>query len=165
MATAAVGGTTATAAREKLGATIKLIPFEQNAAALAEALRVEAGTRVLLPQAENAQAGLRQRLAARGAAVTEVVAYRTIRGSGGLELAPLLNNRQVDAVNFTSAAAVGYFVERVRDEGGARFDGVCAACLSERIGHAAREHGFKSVTAAQTQTLEALVAALVAFYK
>lgn len=162
--TAAVGRTTASAAQEKLGATIKLIPYEQNAAALAGALNMPQGARILLPQAENAHSMLEEKFAQAGALVTAVVAYRTLRGSSGVEAAHLLNSGAVDAITFTSGAAVNFFIERVREEGNARFDSVCAACLSERIGRAAREHGFSIVTAAKQQTLEGLLAALVSHY-
>lgn len=164
MPTAAVGGTTAAAAREKLGAEIQLIPHEQNATALAYALNTRQGARILLPQAENAHSMLEEKFAQAGAEVTAVVAYQTIRGSGGVEAAQLLNTRQVDAIMFTSGAAVGFFVERVREEGDTRFDGVCAACLSERIGRAARDYGFSTVTAAEQQTLDGLLAALANYF-
>lgn len=158
--TAAVGAATAQAAKDKLGVEAAFMPTEANAQALAAQLPLMPGARVLLPQSELAGVALAERLQERGASVKAVTAYRTVKGTGGVELAPLLRNAQVDAVTFTSASTVRYFAERLADEGVLLTAQVRVVCLSAQISAAARTAGYTVSAEARTQTLNALVDAL-----
>ena len=161
---AAVGAATARAARDQLGVTISLYPDDHSADDLARALTVTGGMRVLLPQSEIARANLADALRARGADVTAIRAYRTVRGSGGVALAPLLRAGQVDAVTFTSSSTVRFFLERLRDEGEAPLTGVAVACIGAQTSSTAREFGLTVAVEAQPHTLEGLVAGLAAYF-
>jgi len=104
-AVAAVGSATARAAERELGVHADLIPCEFVAEALAAALveRIRPNDRVLVCQADIARPVLAEALQAAGVAVTSVVAYRTVIGSGGVDLRSLLAAGRVDAITFTSA--------------------------------------------------------------
>jgi uroporphyrinogen-III synthase len=159
--TAAVGAATAQAAKDKLGIDAAFVPTEANAQALAAQLPLIHGARVLLPQSELAGTALADALHGRGASVNVVTAYRTVKGTGGVELAPLLSSAQVDAVTFTSASTVRYFAERLADEGAGLPQQVRVVCMSTQISAAARAAGYMVSAEARAQTLNALVDALV----
>jgi uroporphyrinogen III methyltransferase/synthase len=74
---AAVGRQTA-AALELLGPRVAVCPAEATGAALAEAIPIEPGDRVLLPRGDLADTALPRRLEERGATVESIVAYRTL---------------------------------------------------------------------------------------
>lgn len=163
MQTAAVGPATADAARDALGVAVQLVPEEHEANALAAALHVQPGTRVFLPQAAIARSTLRDQLAAGGADVTAVAAYRTVMGRGGVDVADLL---RADALTFTSSSTVENCTARVRDEGG-DVDVLLrlhAFCIGPQTAHTARECGFGTIITAPVYTLDGLVEALAGYF-
>lgn len=166
--TAAVGTATALAAREQLGVTISFYPDDHSADELARALPVTDGQRVLLPQSEIARSDLATALGARGADVTAITAYQTVRGAGGVALAPLLRAGQVAAVTFTSSSTVRFCLERLRDEGEAAattlLAGVAVACIGAQTSSTARALGLSVAVKAQPHTLAGLVAGLAAYF-
>ena len=162
-ATVAVGEATARAAQKLFGGETITMTDVQNARALGEALPVRRGMRILLPQSALAQAALAERMTARGADVTAVTAYQTVRGSGGVELAPLLRAGALDAVTFISASGVRFFRKRLDAEGG-EYGQVRAACLSRQIGQLAQAQGFTVVAEAETPSLDSLITALADYF-
>ena len=102
----------ATAARlARHGVKVDLIPADHRAeTAAAELIAAHdlAGARVLLPRASLATAELPDALRAAGADVTDVVAYRTVpvADTGEVDLAGMLDRRELDVVTFTSPSAV-----------------------------------------------------------
>jgi len=165
---AAVGAATACAAVHELGVRVDLMPEEFVAEALAEALtaRLGPGARVLLCQADLARPVLAESLAAAGAAVTSVVAYRTVVGRAGVDLPALLSAKSVDAITFTSASTVRNLRRRLEAEGGrtADLDGVCVACLGPIAAGAARDLGWTVSVLPGEHTIPALVDALEAYF-
>ena len=161
---AAVGAATARAAGEALGVEIVLVPDEYTADALAEALGVAPGMRILLPQSEIARPQLTRRLRQRGAEVTALTAYRTVRGSGGVDLVARLRDRQVDVVTFASASTVLHFVARLASEGGKMTD-VPIACIGGPTSRSARECGFSVAVEARPHTLDGLITGLAAYFR
>lgn len=163
---AAVGAATATAAEERLGLRADLVPDEFVAEELAAALlaRLRPGERILLCQADSARPVLANALAGHGYEVTSVVAYRTVIGSGGVDLPALLADRQVDAIIFTSASTVRNLLARLAAEGGDPADlrHVCVACLGPVTAEAARNCGLTVHVMPEEHTLSALVDALEA---
>ena len=113
---------------------------EGLAASLAASLRP--GERVLLPQADIARPVLAQRLAAAGAKVVAVPAYRTVIGSGGVDLPALLADKQVDAITLTSASTARNLLQRLAAAGadGAGLEGVCIACIGPVTAETAQTH-------------------------
>lgn len=163
---AAVGPSTAAAARADLGVQVSVVPEKYIAESLAETLAPKSGTRILLPQAEIARPVLAQGLIASGAAVKAVDAYRTILGSGGADVPNLLAQQQIDAITFTSASTARNFVMRLLDEGGDLddCDGVCIACIGPATADAVREVGLRVDVLPEKHTLKGLIGGLVDYY-
>jgi len=166
MKAAAVGAATAEAARDLIGVEIGVIPDDYSADALADALMVTTGMRILLPQSVIAGRDLAASLTLRGADVSLVTAYRTIRGSGGVELVPLLKRREVDAVTFTSSSTARFFVERLQIEGASSADlgGVCIASIGAQTSKTVRELGLSVTVEAEKHTLAGLIEGLAAHF-
>jgi uroporphyrinogen-III synthase len=110
---AVVGPGTAEAALRELGLMADVVPHTYRAIDLAAAIPVEPGQRVLIPQSEIAAPDLAEELTAKGAIVTTVTAYRTVTGSGGVDLPALLARNEVDAIVFASSSAVDGFFARL----------------------------------------------------
>ena len=165
---AAVGSATACAAERELGVCVELMPEEFVAEALAAALtaRLGPGARVLLCQADLARPVLAQSLAVAGAAVTSVVAYRTVIGRAGVDLPALLATKRVDAITFTSASTVRNLRRRLDAEGGRTADlgGVCVACLGPIAAGAVQDLGWTVSVLPAEHTIPALVDALEAYF-
>jgi uroporphyrinogen-III synthase len=159
---ATVGSSTARIAQELLGMTAAVTPEKFVAESLAEALQPVSGKHILLPQTDIARTVLQERLTAQGASVTTVGAYRTVIGSGGIDLSARLKHNQIDAITFTSASTVSNFLTRLASEGGSHHDlnGVCIACIGPITARTAVEHGLTVHVMPEEYTLPALVAAL-----
>lgn len=164
---ASVGPATVQSAERLLGTPTSLIPEKFVAEALAEALSPEQGTRILLPQADQARPVLAQSLIASGAAVKVIEAYRTVRGSGGADVPQMLARREIDAITFTSASTVTNFAARMVDEGGSLddCDAVYIACIGPITAEAVHEIGLRVDILPETHTLEGLIAGLIEFYE
>lgn len=164
--TAAVGPTTAEAAKVQLGLELFDLPPRYLAESLAEHLPVETGTRVLLPESAIAPPTLADRLADRGAVVTVVDAYQTVCGHGGADIPQLLAQKRIDALTFTSSSTVTYFLERLDKEGGRPEDALSlfAACIGPKTAATARDHGFTVLTTAAEHTLDGLIDALDTYF-
>ncbi|MCZ7544193.1 MAG: uroporphyrinogen-III synthase [Anaerolineae bacterium] len=159
---AAIGPATAEAARDWLGLAVSVMPETYIAEALAGALHLAPGARVLLPQSAIARPTLAEALTAPGADVTAVVAYRNVVGRGGVALPALLAAGEVDAVTFTSSSTAQNFLRRLADEGGASPDlaGVCVACIGPVTAQTARALGLAVAVMPAEYTLEGLMAGL-----
>jgi uroporphyrinogen III methyltransferase/synthase len=168
VAVAAVGFATAGAVERELGVRVDAVPEEYVAEALAAllAVRLEPGGRVLLCQADIARTVLAEALADAGAAVTPVVAYRTVAGSGGVDLPALLDAGTIDAITLTSPSTVRNLLRRLNAEGGgvAGLTGVCLACLGPITAGAARDLGWNVGVLPAEHTIPALVDALESYY-
>ncbi|MCB0055976.1 MAG: uroporphyrinogen-III synthase [Caldilinea sp.] len=174
---ATVGAATAEAVQAELGLPVALVPDEQVAEGLAAALAaaMQPNARVLLPQAELARSILAEQLATAGARVTQVVAYRTVRGTGGVDLPALLAAGAVDAVTLTSSSTFRNLLARLASPGspspssallpGDLLSGVCLACIGPVTAETVRAAGFDAAVVAADQSLEGLVAALEAYFQ
>ena len=115
------------------------------------------GRRFLLPVSDKAREVLADGLAARGAIVDRIVAYRTVPPAGaGPALAAALA-RGVDVVTFASPSAVDNFVAIAPDRG----RGVRAAVIGPVTEARARAVGLEVVAVAEPSTAEGLVASVV----
>lgn len=164
--TAAVGPSTAEIAQKMLGLHIHVVPDEYIAEALADALDLAAGTRVLLPESAIARPTLAQAIRKSGAHVTVVTAYQTGIGTGGADVPHMLAQRRIDAVVFTSSSTVTNFVERLQQEGGNPDDlrGTCIACIGPKTETTAREQGLDVSLVSESHTLEGLIASLESYF-
>ena len=163
---AAVGPATAAAARDVLELDAEIIPDEFSSAALARVLTPLAEARVLLPISSLAETALADALRAQGAAVTYVVAYKTVIGSGGADLPLLLRRGEIEAITLTSSSAATNLRRRVVDEGGdeAVLRQVPIGCIGARTAETARALDLRVVAVPEEHTLAALVASLDGYF-
>ncbi|HET6347486.1 MAG TPA: uroporphyrinogen-III synthase [Candidatus Krumholzibacteria bacterium] len=164
--TAAIGPSTCDAARERLQVAAELLSEEYVAESLGGSLPVLPGERVLLPESEIARPTLAQLLRERGADVTVIPAYHTVRGRGGVDVPGMLTRGEVDAITFTSTSTVTNFIERVQHEGGRVQDAlpVCAACIGPITADTAHNAGFTRIVTPEKYTIAALADALDDFF-
>jgi uroporphyrinogen-III synthase len=139
-----VGEATRRAALEELGIEPDFVAPEATGASLGESLPAGPGERVLAPGSDIARTELRDALERWGLDVTPIVAYRTVRGTGGVDLPRLLRAVEVDAVAFTSPSAVAGCRLRLEREGGSwpLPAGVVVACIGPTTAAAAEEQGL-----------------------
>lgn len=163
---AAVGPKTAQAVTDQLGLTPEVVPDEFIAPALAKAMSIQLGQRILLPQSALAKPDLAKALTASGAEVTVVTAYRTVPAQGGDDVPTLLWHGKIDAVTFTSGSTIRYFRKRL-DMVGANLgmlQDVVVACIGPATAEAAKEYGLRVRVMPAEHTVEGLVGALAGYF-
>lgn len=159
---AVVAPVTAEAVSGLLGWRVDFAPGIESAAELGRTLPIRADDRVLLPKSAIAGPALAAILNGRGAAVTEVVAYETETGAGGVDLASLLAAGEVDAICFTSGSTVRGCLDRL---GGAALpDAVRVACIGGATADVARSLGLRVDVVPATPTARAMVETLAACF-
>ena len=156
------------AAVERIGRKADVIPAKYQAEYLVEAFEGQglAGTRFLLPRAEEAREVIPERLSAGGAEVDVVSVYRTVAPAGGERRGrDLFLSGGVSAVTFTSSSTVRNFVAIFGgDETRAVLSDVTVACIGPITADTARAQGLDVQVEAQTYTMEGLTEALVRYY-
>jgi uroporphyrinogen III methyltransferase/synthase len=164
---AAIGPATAGALRD-WGLTAEVVPGEYVAEGLLAHLRprVAAGHRVLLPRAAETRDVLVRELAAHGAHVTEVAAYRTraaTEHAAGLREA--LVEGRVDVVTFTSSSTVRSFCALFQAAELPRLlAGVTIACIGPITRATAEQHGLTTRIVPEHYTIPALARAIVTHF-
>ena len=149
---AAVGPVTAAAIQE-LGVAPAFVA-KRASDDIAEGLGDIAGKRVLLPQADIAEAHLAEELRGRGADVETVVAYRTILVEPPMwGILPL---RIADAVVLASGSAC-----RSLAAAGVAGGGAMLVCIGPKTAKVAREVGLKVGLVADETTADGIIRALV----
>jgi len=149
---AAVGPVTAAAIQE-LGVEPAFVA-KRASDDIAEGLGEIAGKRVLLPQADIAEAHLAEELRGRGADVETVVAYRTILVEPPMwGILPL---RIADAVVLASGSAC-----RSLAAAGGAGGGAMLVCIGPKTAKVAREVGLKVGLVADETTADGIIRALV----
>jgi uroporphyrinogen-III synthase len=160
---AAVGNGSASAARDLLRVESIFVPDQRHeSSGLVSTIPVRCGERVLVPASSIARPELDDGLRAAGAQVEAVVAYRTVEGRGGADLAPLLANRSIDAIAFASPSAVTGFVARVAALGFGVPDiaELPVGCIGATTADRAETCGFASIAIAPEPTVDRLADAL-----
>lgn len=139
----AIGACAARATQRELGRAPYLVPEDDVAGSFFEVSSNGHDSRVLLPQGD-----LLRPLHARGPSehsihVTAVPAYRTLLGSGGVDLPLLLAEQRVDAITLTSPVSARNLDERLDAEGAFRdaLAGLPIACSDPGTAAAAAELG------------------------
>jgi uroporphyrinogen III methyltransferase / synthase len=124
------------------------------------------GKKVLLPRAKVARTILPEELSKMGAVVDEVIAYETILSDGGKEtLISLLNNKEIDAVTFTSSSTVSNFMSLLKSEDAINLlKGVTIASIGPITSDTARTHGIEPDLEANPYTIPGLVNELLHYY-
>jgi uroporphyrinogen III methyltransferase/synthase len=142
-----------------------VVPREYRAEGLLAALAGQdlRGRRVLLPRAAGARAVLPETLAARGATVDEVIAYRAVPPPDadvpGLRAA--LATGAIDALTFTSSSTVRHFVELLGRDALRTLGRTVVACIGPITAETAREEGLPVHVCPADYTAAALAASLV----
>lgn len=153
---AAVGHGTARALTAA-GRPPDLVPARQDSAGLVAALGEVTGQRILLPRADIAGPELPAALRAAGAAVTEVVAYRTLRADVDPALLAEIEAQGVAVITFASGSAVWSFMALPEAEGLARQ--ALVACLGPTTAEVARAAGLTVHAVARERTAPGLARA------
>ena len=154
---AAVGPATRAELQGQLGIDCEFKPTVASAEALAQELPLTRRGRILMPQSnlsDNAAAAI---LRARGAAVTTVVAYKTVIGAGGADLPALLASGAIDSLTFMSPSAAHFFRRRCSAPEALNLP---AACIGRATANAAHEIGFRQVIAPAEHSAGGMLAAL-----
>jgi uroporphyrinogen III methyltransferase/synthase len=149
---------------------VALMPSEYRAEAVVESLSAFPlqGTRVLIPRAAVARDVLPKALAARGAQVDVVEAYRTILPS--VDLAPdicrLFEQGAIDVVTFTSSSTVTNFVMLIGEADLAQLlRHTVVACIGPITAETARSYGLTPTIVAHEYTVPALARAIVEYFE
>ena len=153
----------------RYGLKVDLTPTEYRAEAVARALtgRTDVnGLNILLPHGDIGREVLADELRRQGAAVTEVVAYRTVVADAEREGEPdvyhLLLERRIDVVTFTSASAVRNFVRIVGAEPAADLLATTVvAAIGPVTAEAAAQYKIPTTIVPQSYTIPALIDAIV----
>ncbi len=113
-------------------------------AALVESMRLAPRDTVLIPLAQRSRADWPDLIAATGAAVEIVDAYRLLLGRGGDDLPGLLWEGLVDAVVFFTETSVRHFATRLKADGGTldMIRDVRVICFDHATAAAARAFGL-----------------------
>lgn len=128
------------------------------------AARDWAGVPALLPGADIGREVLAEGLAARGARVERVAAYRTVTPQGAGRQARKLLEQGVDVITFTSSSTVRNLLCLL--EGDKQLlEPALIACIGPVTAAAARELGLRVDLVAAEHTVEGLVDALVNCYR
>ena len=158
---AAIGLATA-AVLEERGVAVDFRSSMASADALARELPLDAGDRVLVVRGDLAGVRVADVLRGRGAAVDDVVAYRTReapRSSRPL-LRAAVRSAGLDAIVFSSGSTVRGLASLAADEG-LDLSAVPAICIGPETTRAATEAGFRNVTVSAAPAAVALVTATV----
>ena len=155
---AAIGPATSDALAQK-GIIADLVPqtFTSQRLAMQMGSPPPDGSRVLIPQAEDAPGELADALSASGWTCHVATAYRTVVDDSSVDRGREALAAGADAVVFTSGSTVRSFVELW----GKPPDGCVVCCIGPRTAEAAHEAGVTVHATAKEQSIEGLVAALV----
>lgn len=157
---AAVGPATADAVRSR-GAGVAFMPSEYLGERLGAELPDPEGQRILIPQGDQAEPLLAESLAARGATVDVVEAYRTAAPERPDPLALAELAVGVDAGIFTSGSAVRHlFTLLGNDATRLALSGAIIACIGPVTSSVARALGLDVQVEPSEHTIPAVVAAL-----
>jgi len=165
---AAVGSRTADQLRVR-GVDVAVVPETFTADALVSALTSRGSlrdARILLPRSEIGRTVIADGLRAAGAAVTEVVAYRTLADADAHapDVKALLAAGQLDAVTFTSGSAVQNFVQIHGPGSAALLKASVVAVIGPVTADVARELGVTVHVRPATYTTAAMVEALGKYF-
>jgi uroporphyrinogen III methyltransferase/synthase len=124
------------------------------------------GKAVLLPRAKKARTILPEELTKMGARVDEVTTYETVlEHEAGPTLNELLENRQIDAVTFTSSSTVTNFMSLLpSDKAADLLKHVAIASIGPITSDTVRSFGLAPTMEADPYTIEGLVDQLLTHY-
>jgi uroporphyrinogen-III synthase len=158
----AVGVATAETAR-RAGIAVEYVAKQQSAAGLAEELAAKvARKRVLLLRSNLADSALPASLAAHGAAITDVIAYRTLPPADEeRKRLAAISWEYVDAAIFFSPSAIRLLADAIGTEKMKEISGnAVSVAVGPTTAEAARKHGFERCVQAEEPSSAAVAHAL-----
>jgi uroporphyrinogen III methyltransferase / synthase len=165
----AIGPATA-AALQTGGARVDVIAGDARAEGVIEAVISRSGgrgkikgLRFLIPRAQVARDLLPTEIRKLGGIVDAVDVYKTIKPDlDSQAITRMLEERQVDAVTFTSPSTVAHFADALarRDLVGL-LGGVLIGCIGPVTAAAARQHGLELIVQPESHNGEALARAII----
>ncbi|MFH1287301.1 MAG: uroporphyrinogen-III synthase [bacterium] len=154
---------------ENLGIKIDFIPKEYRAEGIIEGLLKEEikDKNILIPRAEVAREILPDKLEEMGANVNVVTAYRTVKVDSGLnKIKPLLENKEIDVITFTSFSTADNFINLFpQDELKDLMRGVNIASIGPITSNRIEKAGLKVKISPSEYTLEKLLEEIVGYYE
>jgi len=165
----AIGPVTA-ASLERRGLKVSLLAKEFKAEGLLAELASEdvRGKRFLIARAEQAREVLPQGIAEKGGNVTVIPVYRTaLPARADVEsVRQLLEQKEIDAITFTSSSTVAHFAEMLGKERLALLTKeVLLASIGPITTRTLRDMGLEATVEASEYTIDGLLAALVEYFK
>jgi uroporphyrinogen III methyltransferase/synthase len=152
----------------RYGIHADLVPSESTAEGIATALLatgVTSPTSVLIPRADIGRDHTARALERAGAAVTEVVAYRTVEENAiPGDVVASLRSGSIHVVTFTSASAVRAFANIFGDDTATVLNRTVVAVIGPTTAHAAAAAGMTIAIQPAQYTVAALVDAIVRHY-
>jgi uroporphyrinogen III methyltransferase / synthase len=152
------------------GLQVDVMPSEYRAEAVVESLSTFpiAGSRILIPRAAVARDILPRTLAARGAQVDVVEAYRTVLPAAGLEPDAwrLLEQQAIDVVTFTSSSTVTNFATLAGEVDLPQLlRPTVIACIGPVTAETARSYGLTPTIVSHEYTVPGLTQAIVEYFQ
>lgn len=150
------------------GLPVALTPQTYIAEGILAAIGDVQGLRICLPRAAETRDALVAGLAARGATVREIAAYRTVADPRAATILPSLRAGTLDALTFTSSSTVRFLLQSLAGAGAARDEAlallapIAVICIGPITARTARDAGLRITATASTFTGDGVVAALVA---
>jgi uroporphyrinogen III methyltransferase / synthase len=165
----AIGPATAKELRDR-GLQVDVMPSEYRAEAVVEILSMFpiAGSRILIPRAAVARDILPHTLAARGAQIDVVEAYRTVLPSAGLEPDAwrLLEQQAIDVVTFTSSSTVTNFATLAGEVDLPQLlRPAVIACIGPVTAETVRSYGLTPTIVSHEYTIPGLTRAIVEHFQ
>jgi len=152
---------------EKHGLIVDNVPKSYTSQDLSSVLKDELkiDDKVLIPRAEvapDAFSGLRDI----GFSIDEVPAYKTVQGSGNVEIVKeLLQNRRINIMTFTSSSTVTNFADMIKaDNHHELLEGVIVACIGPVTASTAADLGIPVHIVANEYTVEGLIASILSYF-
>ena len=155
---------------ENRGLVVEFAPTEYRSDVLLKELSgvVKPGDNILMPRGNLAWKALPEGLKALGTRVDDVVAYRTVKGTGdGALLRKMIGDGMIHAVTFTSSSTARNFAGLLDSEENtfSQLQNVTLASIGPKTTRTARELGMNIDIEAEEHTIEGLVRSLVASRK
>ena len=149
-----------------LGLNVHVVPSEYRGEALAKAIKPLAGQKILLPQSDLAPDTVGTLFEEAHVHVRRVLAYRTVLGTGGVNLACLLEENVVDTITFASPSAVNNLLTRFEQEHADRalLNRAKLAAIGPTTADAMRDHHLPVHVMPPMYTIQHLVNSLEASY-
>ncbi len=157
---AAIGAATADELK-KHGIIADIVPKEFRAEGVVEAIgsEISAGTKILIPRAQEAREVLPEALRKLGASVDVAPVYETVAACENAEsLREMMKSGEIDLITFTSSSTVTNLVKAL--DGTEEISHIKTAVIGPITAETCRKNGIEPDIVAETYTIDGLVEAI-----